>query len=139
LTALFASVPADDATIVTLIVAARLIVPLFIPRFPLVILVALVVDGIDQPLLATYTGNDTGPHGPYQSYDKALDVYHLTIAYLATMRNWQHKGAFEIGRFLFFYRLVGVTLFELFEERFLLFIFPNTFEYYSTHRGFTVC
>jgi hypothetical protein len=130
MTALLASVQADDATIATLIVATRLIVPLFIPRFPLVIIVALVVDGIDQTLLATFPDIDTGPEGPYQSYDKALDIYYLTVAYLATMRNWQHRGAFRVGRFLLFYRLVGVTLFELFEERWLLFVFPNTFEYF---------
>jgi len=129
-TALLANVQASDAAIVTLIVATRLVVPLFIPRFPLVIIVALVVDGVDQTLLATFTEVNTGEGGPYQSYDKALDVYYLTIAYLATMRNWQHRGALRVGQFLFFYRLVGVTLFELFEERWLLFVFPNTFEYF---------
>jgi hypothetical protein len=129
-TALLAEVPAGDAVIVTLVVATRLVVPLFIPRFPLVILVALVVDAVDQTVLATLTEVDTGEGGPYQSYDKALDVYYLTIAYLATMRNWASEGAFRVAKFLFFYRLVGVTLFELFDERWLLFVFPNTFEYF---------
>jgi hypothetical protein len=129
-TGLLAEVPLDDAVIVTLIVATRLVVPLFIPRFPLVIIGALVVDAVDQTLLATLTEVDTGEDGPYQSYDKALDIYYLTVAYLATMRNWASEGAFRVAKFLFFYRLVGVTLFELFEERWLLFVFPNTFEYF---------
>jgi hypothetical protein len=129
-TALFASVPVDDAVIVTLIVATRLVVPLFIPRFPLVIIVALIVDAVDQTVLAQLTEVDTGEDGPYQSYDKALDIYYLTVAYLATMRNWASEGAFRVARFLYFYRLVGVTAFELFDERWLLLVFANTFEYF---------
>ena len=120
----------DDTVIVTLIVASRLIVPLFIPRFPLIIIAALIIDAVDQTLLAQLTEVDTGENGPYQSYDKALDIYYLTVAYLAAMRNWKSEGAFQVARFLFLYRLVGVTLFELFDERWLLFVFPNTFEYY---------
>jgi hypothetical protein len=125
-----ATVPVDDAVLVTLIVASRLIVPLFIPRFPLVIIAALVIDAIDQTLLATFTEVNTGEGGAYQSYDKAMDIYYLTVAYLATMRNWTSKGAFRVAKFLFFYRLVGVTLFELFDERWLLLVFANTFEYF---------
>ena len=125
-----AALQADDATIVVAIVGVRLIVPLFIPRVPLVIVVALLVDAVDQTLLATLTEVNTGEDGPYQSYDKALDVYYLTVAYLSTMRNWASEGAFRVSQFLFFYRLVGVTLFELFESRALLLIFPNTFEYF---------
>lgn len=130
MTDLLASVPADDAALVVLIVGARLVVPLFIPRFPLVILVALVIDAVDQTLLATFTDVNTGEGGLYQSYDKSLDIYYLTIAYLSTMRNWTSEGAFRVSQFLFYYRLVGVTLFELTEERWVLFIFPNTFEYF---------
>ncbi len=66
----------------------------------------------------------------YQGYDKALDVYYLTIAYLATIRNWTNLAAFEVSRFLIYYRLVGVLLFEFLHSRALLLIFPNTFEYF---------
>jgi hypothetical protein len=127
---LLAALQADDAAFVALIVGVRLVVPLFIPRFPLVIVAAMLVDAVDQTLLATFTEVNTGEDGPYQSYDKALDIYYLTVAYLSTMRNWASEGAFRVAQFLFFYRLVGVTLFELFEERALLLIFPNTFEYF---------
>ncbi len=127
---LLASVAADDAAIVVAIVASRLIVPLFIPRVPLVIVAALLIDAVDQTILAELTAVNTGEDGPYQSYDKALDVYYLTVAYLSTIRNWTSEGAFRVGQFLFFYRLVGVTLFELFEQRALLLVFPNTFEYF---------
>ena len=99
------------------IVVARLFVPLLIPRFPLVIVVVLVIDAVDQTLLATFTDVDTGDNGPYQSVDKALDVYYLSIAYLTTMRNWTSHPAFRIAQFLFYYRLVGVMPFELTDER----------------------
>jgi hypothetical protein len=66
----------------------------------------------------------------YQQYDKALDVYYLALAYLATLRNWVSRDAFDIGRFLFYYRLVGVVLFEQTQVRALLLVFPNTFEYF---------
>jgi len=126
----FVATSTDDSALVVAIVAARLLVPLLIPRLPLAIVVALVLDAADQTILAEFTDVDTGEDGPYQSYDKALDIYYLTIAYLSTIRNWTSEPAFRVGQFLFFYRLVGVTLFELLDERVLLLVFPNTFEYY---------
>jgi len=118
----------SDALIIGVVVVARLGLPLFIPKFPLpAILSCLVLDGVDQTIFQTFTSADlTG----YQSYDKALDIYYLTIAYLATMRNWTNLAAFRVSRFLFFYRLVGVVIFEFSQVRAILLIFPNTFEYF---------
>ena len=114
--------------IVAAIVLGRFIVPLAIPRYPLpAILAALVLDGVDQTIFNAVLG--TTPPG-YQSYDKALDIYYLTIAYVSTLRNWGGTFAFEVGRFLWYYRLIGVALFEYTGERWLLFVFPNTFEYF---------
>ena len=113
-----------------LIVAARLFVPLLIPRVPLVIVVALVIDAADQTLLATFTEIDTSEAGSYQSVDKALDIYYLSIAYLSMLRNWTSRPAFRVGQFLFYYRLVGAVLFELTDDRLMLLLFPNTFEYF---------
>ena len=115
-----------DEPLVVAIIVARLFIPLLIPRVPLVIFVVLVLDAADQTLLATYTDVDTTENGSYQSVDKALDIYYLSIAYLATLRNWKSHPAFRIARFLFYYRLVGAAAFELTEERALLVIFPNT-------------
>src|SRR4029079_6956165 len=103
---------------------------LLIPRFPLVILAALVLDAVDGTLLELFSDVDTGPGGPYQSFDKALDIYYLAIAYLATMRNWSSQPAFRVGQFLFYYRLVGVLAFELLDSRAMLLLFPNTFEFF---------
>ncbi len=128
--AVFASIDMSDATIVTVIILSRLLVPLLIPRFPLAIIAALVIDAADQTILQKFTNVDTTETGLYQSYDKAMDIYYLSIAYLSTMRNWTSIPAFKISRFLFFYRLVGVTLYELTGLRWLLLVFPNTFEYF---------
>jgi hypothetical protein len=125
-----AAVSADDAAVVAVIVAARLLVPLLIPRFPLAIVAALLLDAVDNGLLAGLTSIDLSADGPYQSWDKALDIYYLSIAYLSTMRNWTSLPAFRVGQFLFYYRLVGNVLFELLQSRAMLLVFPNTFEYY---------
>ncbi len=109
------------------VVGARFLLPLAIPYFPLPAIVAcLILDGVDQTVFQL-VGHD--PPG-YQSYDKAMDVYYLCLAFLAMLRNWESMPAFRIGWVLYFYRLVGVLAFELSHERALLVVFPNTFEYF---------
>ncbi|MEV4349387.1 hypothetical protein AB0J83_33430 [Actinoplanes sp. NPDC049596] len=109
------------------VVGARFVIPLFIPRYPLpAILAALILDGVDQTIFQAFGYDPPG----YQNYDKAMDVYYLAIAYLATLRNWASMPAVEIARFLYFYRLAGVVLFEFTDWRAILLIFPNTFEYF---------
>ena len=91
------------------------------------ILASLVLDAADQSIFQMFTDD---PLPGYQTYDKALDVYYLAVAYTSTMRNWRDPVAFRTARFLYLYRLVGVALFELFDARWLLLVFPNTFEYF---------
>ena len=110
----------QDSSLVVAIVLARLLVPLLIPRLPLVIVVVLVLDAADQTLLATFTEVDTTETGSYQSVDKALDIYYLAIGYLSAMRNWTSDAAFRIAQFLFYYRLVGVMAFEFSDSRRML-------------------
>ena len=118
----------SDGLIFLLVVGARFAVPLLIPRFPLpAILAALVIDAADQTIFQQYTELDLAN---YQGYDKALDVYYLTIAYVAAMKNWANPMAFGVARFLWYYRLIGVTAFELTDERWMLLVFANTFEYF---------
>jgi len=116
------------ATIVFVaVVGARFLVPLLIPRYPLpAILAALILDGVDQTIFQAFGYDPPG----YQGYDKAMDLYYLAIAYLSTMRNWTSEPAVRVSRFLYFYRLVGVLVFELSGWRPFLLIFPNTFEYF---------
>ena len=112
----------------TTVVLLRFLVPLLIPRFPLpAILACLVLDAADQTIFQAFTDD---PLPGYQTYDKALDVYYLAIAYCSSMRNWSDPVAFQTSRFLYLYRLVGVTMFELFNARWMLLVFANTFEYF---------
>lgn len=118
----------SDLLIFVAVVAARLLVPLTIPRFPLPgVIACLIIDGVDQTIFQKFT---TLPLEGYQGYDKSLDIYYLTVAYISTMRNWSNLFAFKVSAFLFYYRLVGVVAFELSQIRALLMIFPNTFEYF---------
>jgi len=118
----------SDLLVFLVVLALRLLVPLGIPRYPLpAILAAFVLDGLDQTVFQRFTALDLEF---YQGYDKALDVYYLTLAYIATLRNWANLVAFEVSRFLLYYRLVGVVLFELSQLRPILLLFPNTFEYF---------
>ena len=114
--------------VVVLVVGGRLVLPLFIPYFPVPALVAcMILDSADQSIFQQFPKI---PLDGYQSYDKALDVYYLSVAYLSTLRNWTNQIAFRMAQFLFYYRMVGVVSFELTQWRPILFIFPNTFEYF---------
>jgi hypothetical protein len=114
--------------VVIAVVCGRLALPLLIPYFPVPALLAcLILDSIDQSIFQKFPAI---PLDGYQSYDKALDVYYLSVAYLSTLRNWTNQGAFRMSQFLYYYRMVGVILFEMTQVRAVLFIFPNTFEYF---------
>jgi hypothetical protein len=116
-----------ESLLFIVVVGLRFLVPLLIPRYPLpAVLGSLVLDAADQSIFQAF-GYDP-PH--YQGYDKAMDVYYLAIAYVSTLRNWTSPSAYRVSRFLYFYRLIGVTAFELSGWRPLLLIFPNTFEYF---------
>ncbi len=117
-----------DIAILLVVVGLRFIIPLFIPRFPLpAILACLVIDAADQTIFQQFTNLNLDG---YQNYDKALDIYYLTVAFLAVYRSWANTMAINVARFLWYYRLVGVWLFEVTQHRWLLFVFPNTFEFY---------
>lgn len=117
----------SDGTVIAVVLALRLVVPLLIPRFPLpALLASLVIDGVDGGIFSALTDMDMDW---YQSFDKALDVYYLAIAYLAVRRNWPDRFSVALIAGLWYYRLVGVLAFELTGARWLLLVFPNTFEY----------
>lgn len=97
---LLASLPADDTAIVVLVVGARLILPLFIPRWPLIIVAVALLDAADQTIFQKWTDLNMTETGSYQTYDKTLDIYYLAIAYMATMRNWKNNAAIRVAQFL---------------------------------------
>jgi hypothetical protein len=117
-----------DALVFLVVVGLRIIVPLGVFRYPLpAIIAALIIDAVDQTVFELLTELNLDF---YQSYDKALDIYYLSLAYIATLRNWPNLFALNVSRFLWYFRLVGTTLFELTGFRALLMIFPNVFEYF---------
>jgi hypothetical protein len=117
-----------DLVVMLVVLGLRLFVPLAIPKYPLPAgILSLIIDGLDKGIFQAFTDMNLDW---YQGYDKALDVYYLAIAYLSTMRNWSNLAAFGMSRFLWYYRLVGVLLFEFSQIRAVLLLFPNTFEYF---------
>jgi hypothetical protein len=116
-----------DLLIMWAVILARLLVPLTIPRYPLPgVIASSLLDMVDYTIIRDRTNL---PMEGYQGFDKALDLYYLTIAYISMMRNWTNLFAFKLVRFLFYWRLAGVFLFEATQLRPLLFIFTNAFEY----------
>ena len=109
-----------------LIVALRLVVPLAIPRWPLVGgLASMLVDALDVVLIEVI---DLGGFGDsYHTTDKLLDSWYLAIEFLVAL-HWENAWARWPAVLLFPYRLIGVALFELTGQRVVLFIFPNLFE-----------
>lgn len=84
------------------------------------------LDAADQSLLEAAQISLVG----YQGYDKALDTYYLSVAYLSTLGNWENVAALQVGRALFYLRLAGVLAFELSNVRLLLAVLPNAYEPY---------
>lgn len=117
-----------DTIIFAVVVSLRFLVPLRIPRYPLpAILICLSIDAIDQSIFQQFT--DLNLDG-YQTYDKALDIFYLSVAYVSVLRNWVSGPLVTMATILWYYRLVGVVLFEYTQERWFLVIFANTFEYF---------
>lgn len=117
-----------DTVVFVIVVASRFAIPLLIPRFPLPAIVACaLIDAADQSVFRQFTHVDLRG---YQTYDKALDVYYLSIAYVSTLRNWVGGDLLIVGRSLWYLRLVGVALFEITGVRWLLVVFANVFEFF---------
>jgi hypothetical protein len=64
----------------------------------------------------------------YQLLDKFLDLFYIVYFLLITLR-W-HKILRNISILLFIFRILGFILFEFFQSRIILFIFPNIFEFW---------
>jgi hypothetical protein len=85
----------SDLLIFGAVLAVRLLVPLAIPRYPLpAILAALFFDAVDYTVIRDWTSLSMAD---YQGFDKALDIYYLTIAYISTLRNWTNLFAFKLS------------------------------------------
>jgi len=112
---MFEAASHHDQVIFLAVVIGRFLLPLLIPFFPFpAIVVCLILDAADQTIFQKFTTSPemrmwalgySGSEAPaepieyraYDGYDKALDIYYLTMAYLSIMKNWVNLEAFEVG------------------------------------------
>ncbi len=103
----------------------RFIIPLFIFKWPLWGTIAsALMDTTDWSLISFHSPAD---YIFYQNWDKTMDIYYLSIAVI-TIRKWKDKLARRLAVGLFFYRLLGIFIFWITQNRMFLFVFPNFFE-----------
>ena len=108
----------------------RLIVPMFILKWPLGGLIASVVaDTLDVVLIAAIR---SGMFEDYTSADKLLDTYMLAFAAFVSLR-WDNRIARFASIALFAYRVVGVAILQLTDERWVLFVFPSVFDFFFVY------
>ena len=89
-------------------------------------LLAIVVDFSDLFMMNLI---DFGEVWDYQTFDKWIDqVYMLTFLWVA-VRQWDGPGR-TIAVLLFAFRAIGFVAFEFTGDRWVLFLFPNVFEFW---------
>lgn len=120
------------------VIVLRLVVPIIMLRFPLAGgIVAIVADNLDWPFSQFHTFSD---YGSYQRADKLLDMYYLSFMLYVSLF-WKNSIARHTSIALFFYRAIGVFLFETTHIGLFLLLFPSLFEFfflfYQGHLSFT--
>lgn len=107
------------------VILLRFIAPLFIFPWPLWGTLASVLVDLGDWYFIHFRG--PSDYIFYQNWDKAMDLYYLTIAFVITFR-WKDKLVQKVAGVLFIYRAVGDVIFWLTQKRTVLFLFPNLFE-----------
>lgn len=109
-----------------IVIALRLLVPLLIFKKNITGgVLCMLLDGFDVIIIDVIKLG--GFDGHYHQIDKGLDTYYLGIeAWIAF--GWQNQFERLPALGLFGFRIIGVVLFELTQERIVLFLFPNMFE-----------
>lgn len=103
----------------------RLLIPLSIFKWPFWgVLASMILDSSDWHFFSFHTSAD---YDFYQVWDKILDTYYMGIAAFTTLF-WRDLKAKKIAVFSYIYRVLGVLLFVIFQNRIFLFFFPNVFE-----------
>ena len=113
--------------IIFLIVLLRLIVPISILRWPFWGgVAATAADALDVVIMDALRGPGFGT--TYAQLDKVLDTYYISMIALVTTK-WEPLAKWTTIS-LFFYRFIGVILFESTGTRVFLFFFPNLVEFF---------
>lgn len=120
-------------------IIVRLLVPLSIPKFPLYGSIAAILADVFDVMVWEAMGV-TNLSEEYNRVDKWLDNYmYLIQGYAAWF--WANKKARNMALGLLAYRTLGTILYEIFNQRILLLIFPNVFifffMYYVAYKHFT--
>lgn len=84
------------------------------------------LDAADVMIISLLGLGDFAP-GQYHTIDKILDLYFLCFSF-ASVFSWKNILAKRTAIFLFIWRVIGVTIFELTQIRPLLLIFNNLFQ-----------
>lgn len=112
----------------TIVILLRLIIPLLILWRPLSgSIIAMLLDAFDVVIVEFFGPGGMGDY--YHNIDKILDLYYLSLqAFVAW--SWTDRRIRLVALALFFYRLIGVIVFEITGWRPTMFIFPNLFEHW---------
>lgn len=103
----------------------RILAPLTIFRFAKFgILLSILADLYDWKFVKVVNDSELAF---YQNWDKVLDIYYQTIIFLVIFK-FKDSLFKKTAVFLFIYRLIGLALFYLTQNRQFLFFFPNIFE-----------
>lgn len=112
-----------------IVIALRLIIPLMILWRPLSgSIIALLLDAFDVVIVEFFGPGGMGDH--YHNIDKVLDLYYLSLQAFVAWKWWSDGRLRMVALVLFFYRMVGVVIFEFTGWRPTMFIFPNLFEHW---------
>lgn len=110
------------------VIGLRLIIPLMILWKPLPgSIIAMLLDAFDVVIVEFFGPGGMGDH--YHNIDKILDLYYLSLQVFVAWR-WTDRRLRLVALVLFFYRLVGVIVFEVTGWRPTMFVFPNLFEHW---------
>ena len=113
----------------------RILAPILILRWPLGgMVVSMLADTLDVVIVATLR---TGTFKDYTSLDKLLDTYSLGFAASVSLQ-WKNRIARHTSIALFTYRLAGVLALALTGYRWVLFLFPNVFEFFYLYHVATL-
>lgn len=111
-----------------IVIGLRLVVPLIIPKRPLLgSILAMLLDALDVVIVEWFGPGGMGPY--YHNLDKLLDLYYLGLEAWVASR-WDERLPRLTALGLFAWRVVGVILFEITGWRPILFIFANLFEHW---------
>ena len=124
----------DKAVIVTVtaivVLALRILIPITILRWRITGAIAsMLLDAIDVIIVdirASIFGEKPGLGSHYQTYDKWLDMYYLSIEAIVSIR-FTNVLARNTSLALYIFRLIGIIAFAVTGEQ-LIFFFPNLFE-----------